>query len=352
MPISSTPLTIADYAMQSNDPAIQKITLSILDNGSILDDLPLVTNEQLKVEGRRINGGDLPATGWGRVNKAPSEIKTTTSSYEEQVALVREIIQVDRRLLQQKNWIEDPIETQLQGAMAAHCYDMNDAFFHNDPADATNGNPDAWIGLKTRVKNPKLYGLALNSDATTTNLDIAAGATLTTSMTAANANDFLEAIGQAFARLGSSDGKGCVAYTNWLVKERWARAIRILGSGGGFRIDQDAFGRMVEQYRQCKVRDIGFKKDQNSPIISYTLDSSGNENGNPSFSSGTNYSEMYIVRYGPNHFKGWQTNPLKPEYLGRSTETGTYENVLIDWGCGLYYPNSRSFARLTGLRIN
>ena len=68
MPISSTPLTIADYAMQSNDPAIQKITLSILDNGSILDDLPLVTDYLGRVANQAEGFADyLKKTSFGEV---------------------------------------------------------------------------------------------------------------------------------------------------------------------------------------------------------------------------------------------------------------------------------------------
>ena len=335
MPVFSQALTVLDYAAQSKSMGQMKICMSLLENGSILEDLPLVTNPSLEVKGRRVTGADIPNTGWGQINKAPTPIKTTVRPFEEQVALIREIIQVDRRLKNQTNWIDDPFSIQIDGATKAHMYDINDAYFNNDPA--AGGNQDAIIGLKARLSNPALYG-------TVSNLSIdGSGLTVTQAMTQAQAMNFLEAIGQAFAYLGSSDGKGCVAYCNWQMKERWLRAYRLLGQS--FRIDKDSFGREVEYFRQCKVRDIGFKKDQVTPILGFT------ETTNGVGLTGGNRSSIYIVRYGDNYTKGWQTNALEPEYLGTSTEYGIYENVLIDWAFGMYNSNTRAFARVFGMQL-
>ena len=352
MPVSSQALTLMDWASQSKSAANLKITMSLLENGGVLDDLKLVTNPSLEVKGRRITGADLPTTGWGRINQAPANIKTTVRPFEEQVSLVRELIQVDRRLKSQTNWIDDPFATQIDGAAKAHMYDINDAFFNNDPT-VSGYNQDAIVGLKGRLSDPATFGLpvvsgytplAINGSSAAVGNNPALSLNLQNSMTQADALNFLETIGQAFAYLGASDGRDCVAYCNWKVKERWLRAARLLNQA--FRIDTDAFGREVEMYRQCKVRDIGFKKDQTSLILSNT------ESSNGSAVTGGSACSIYIVRYGDNYFKGWQTNILEPEYLGTSTETGIYENVLIDWGFGLYYSNTRSFVRIFGIPIN
>jgi hypothetical protein len=340
MSIDTNAQTIADYARQSNDVAVQKITLSLLQNGSILDDLPLTTNESLKMTGSRVRGSGLPTVNWGRINKAPASVKAKTERYEEEVALIREIIPIDRRLLSQKNWIEDPIQVQLNALMEAHTYELNTTFFLNDPADPTNGNEDAWVGLRTRLDNPTLYGVE-------SAMKINAGAVdMTTAMTAATANTFLEIVGQMLAYMGSDDGNGVVFYCNWLLKERWARAIRIAGSGGGFTITKDAFDRQVTAFRAAKVRNIGFKADQSSLIISNTEASDGTDPGND------HYTSLYACRYGEGRMKGWQTNALKPENLGRSTETGIMQNVLIDWGCGLWVPHSRAICRAYGIKVS
>jgi len=140
-----------------------------------------------------------------------------------------------------------------------------------------------------------------------------------------------------------------VIYANWLSKERINRAIRLLGSGAGFKTTEDSFGRQVEMYRQAKVRDMGFRRDLMTTVISNSLDHNGDETG--SAGSGK-FTELYVVRYGDDYFKGWQTNPLRPENLGKSKEFGTYYNIVIDWACGLYYPNQRSFARVHNLQIS
>jgi len=334
----ATALTLADYARQSNDVAQMKIVMSLLENGSILDDLPLVTNPSLTIKGRRITNADLPATGWGKINQNPTGIKTSTRDYEEQAALIREIIQVDRKLLAQRNWIDDPFQVQIDGAMKSHMYEMNDTFFNNDPG-AAGGIEDAWIGLRPRLRNPGLYGVEPNL-----RIDCG-GVVMTQSMSQANANSFLEYLAQGLAYLGASDGRGCVAYTNWLLKERMARAYRTANGASMFTTQKDDFGRMADFYRQMKITDIGWKRDGTSLIFPTTENASGVDTG-----SGDRTS-LVIARFGTNYLKGWQDSELKPEYLGRSTEQGVYENVLIDWGCGLCYPNSRSFVELYNIKI-
>ena len=346
MPVFSQAITLADYAKQSNDPVIMKITMSLLETMSILDDLPLVTNSALSVKGRRITNSDLPQTGWGRLNKTPASIKTTTKEYEEQASLIREIIQVDRKLLAQKNWIDDPFQVQIDGAMKSHMFSMNYSFFNNDPSDPINGNPDAWIGVRTRLRNPTQFGvepsLRINCN----------GVDLTTAMTQATVNTFFEYVARALAFLGSTDGRDCTGYTNWLTKERWERAIRIQGASSGFKTTMDDWGRQIDKWRQMNVKDIGFNVGlmldgiTPKPILPYTDDANGNDAGN------SNFTSIVIVRYGDNYMKGWQDSPLKPEYLGRSTEYGVYENVLIDWAAGLVYPNTRSFVELYNIKMS
>lgn len=352
-PISTQALTLADYAMQSNDPAIQKITMSILQGPSILDDLPLTTNPILKARFAQIRAKDLPVTGWGRINKLPAEIRTTAETVEEAAALVREKIQIDRRLFVQPDWIDDPIQTQIDGAMAAHVYDMNYAFFFNDPTNTTTtggetNNPDAWTGLRVRLLNPATYNVALNPDGVTTPLLVNAAVDLRksgTSLIPANADSFIESIRQALAYLGSPDGTGCVAYMNWLMSARWDSAIRVLGAGGGFDMSRDAYDRRVKMFENLKIKEMGFRRDEITPVITYQEDANGNYTGVNGWTS------IYIVHYGPGHFNGWQSEELKPVNLGLSRENGTYYNIVVDWACGFKYVHTRSFCQIYGIQL-
>jgi hypothetical protein len=333
----SKALTIKDWADQSNEPAAKAIAKSVLQTVSILDDLKLKTDPSMIVRVPRITEQTIPTMAWGQINDGPTTIKTTVEPYEESLHYVREIIPIDRQQLRQKNWIDDPIQTQITGAMAGHVFGINDAFINGDPTT----NIKSLIGLKYRVQNASTFGVA-------SGLNIDAGVTMTTAMTQANALTWREKLAQAFAYLGSSDGEGCVAYCNWLSKERWARA-NVLGYNGlGFSIMKDQYDRQVEMFRKCKVVDLGFKLGNTStPIISYTENASGVEQGGTTIG----YTSIYIVKYDENHMQGWQSDILKPEYLGRSTETGVFENILFDWGMGIYHNNNRSFVRLYDIQL-
>lgn len=332
-------VTLADYAAQSNDALVQKITESFLGDVSIMDYLPLVTNPNMTIKGNRMTEGGLPQTGWGKINKDPVEIKTTTEVYEEQVSLVRETIPIDRRLLKQKNWVDDPFDIQITGAMKAHNYDMTDAFFNNDPA-APTGNEDAWAGIRVRLKNIARYKVASGLRIDCGNL------TMTNSMTAANGLTFLEKLAQALSYLGATDGRGCVMFGNWLSISRFERALRLQNAGAGFTTDKDNFGRMVTKWREMKIVDIGFKRGNTAtPIIPNTQAADGSSD------TGSTYTSFVIVRFGDNHMKGWQCEPLKPEFLGQDKTVGIYDRVLIDWACGLCHAHNRSFAELYGCNM-
>lgn len=341
MPFFSNSMTLLDYAKASNQPIELGIAMSLLGDFSVLEDLPLVTNPNLQIKGGRITQADLPTTQWGKINQDPVSIKTTTRQYEENAAIISEIVRIDRRLLAQKNWIEDPIQIQMDGATEAKRYATNDAFFNNDPSDAVNGNPDAWFGVRPRLRNPALSGVETNLRIDALGVDMSESG-----MTAATARAFMVKLSQALALLGATDGSNCVAYMNWFMKIQFENAIRILSPGGqGFKTTEDDFGRQISMWRNMKIKDCGFKQDGTSLILPYTDTATG-------LPGSSNYTSIVIVRYGGKYLKGWQTKPFRPEYLGRSTEFGVYENVLLDWACGIAYPNTRSFAEVYDILLN
>lgn len=337
--ISTAAVTLAEHAIRSKDPLQEKLTKSFLSEVSILDDLPLVTKGMLKVSGGRMTEAGLPTVGYGKLNAAPNEIKTTTERYEESVVLVRAKMQVDRALINDPMALDDPVDTQIQGAVEAHRYQFNNDFFNNDPYNG--GDPDGPAGIRARLRNPARFKVAngLRIDA--------GGINMRTTMTAAQANDFFEKLAQVFAYLGSSDGKGIVAYSNWQTLARVERAIRLQNAGAGFSQGQDGYDRSFKMFRQCKFVDIGFTKaGTDSPIISATQTADG------LIDTGSGFTSIVFVRYGDRYFKGWQTGALKPENLGRSTENGTYNNILLDWGFGFVHAHNRSFAELYNLQLS
>jgi hypothetical protein len=381
MAIDPNALTLSEWAHLSNDPLVLKITESLHKTLNILQDIPLVTDETLNMVGMRYVD-TLPGVNWGQINKAPTVVKGKPTPYEEQAFLIRNQFQVDKRLVNNKNNIQSPVQTEIDMFMEALTYELNFRFILNDPTnqnDLTNGlapgttsgsttgmaqfagNGDAWVGLATRMNNPAQYGIPsemlINGTSIGTGLDLTA-ATLgstTAGVPQAASNLFIESVQQMLDTMNAPEGDGVVFYCNDLLKRRWERAVRTSGAGGGFDITRDAFDRPVATYKNAKIRDVGrlaplAGANQSLRVISpFELPT-----GAPSFSGQTNanYTSLYAVRYGDGYFKGWQTNPLKPDNLGVDPTNGVMINIVVDWGAGLWQQHNRSVCRLFGIKIS
>jgi len=88
MPIDANALTLSEYAVQSNDPLVMKITFSLHKMANILQDIPLITKKTLVQNGVRFVD-NLPAVNWGQINQAPAVTRGKPSPYQEQIWLVR-----------------------------------------------------------------------------------------------------------------------------------------------------------------------------------------------------------------------------------------------------------------------
>src|SRR3990167_6141083 len=107
-------LTLADYALMSNDPLIQKIADTMLRQGNVLQDIPLETNKTMHVNGSRFIGTSGNATvGYRKLNEAPAVTKGTPKAFSEQAYIMSNNIVVDTVLLDDKNSIQDPFALQL-----------------------------------------------------------------------------------------------------------------------------------------------------------------------------------------------------------------------------------------------
>lgn len=330
-------LTLADYAMQSNDEAVKGLVKAILTPESILNDIPLITNSALKASVLRLLPDGLPATfsGWGEINKNPNVYKATFEDYQEAVYLVRQLIQVDRRLMAAPNWIGDPFEMQLMAWKNHLNYELNTTFIENNPA---TGNGDAWTGLRPRMTMPYYKVPAKN------NIN-AQGLNLGPSMTDADAQMLIEWLSIMLSFTGAASmGGSPVFYTNYLTKARIDKGLRQTHM---WKYTDDNFGRTISQFQDAKVRDLGWRQDSDTPVVPLNLAADGTQNA----SSDTAFTEIFLVRYGNETFRGWQTNNIGLEYLGRSTETGVYENAVIDWGVGLMQPHPRAICRLYNVRL-
>jgi hypothetical protein len=167
---------------------------------------------------------------------------------------------------------------------------------------------------------------------------------MTSALTAATGNSFLEYVDQLLWAVGSVDGNGVVLYMNEVMKRRFATALRILGTSGGFSITQDNYGRTVDKFRGAEIRDIGYKADQTTRIITTTETTAGVDGS-------SNYTSIYAVRYGEAALFGWQFAPLQARDLGEM-ENGSIYRTMVDWAGGLVASDTRSVARLYDIKIS
>lgn len=336
--VDSNALTLAQYAMMSNDPLTQRVTMSLLDQDSVLNDIPLITNPVMKAKGVRFKGDILPTVNWAKVNEEPPVVNAVPQDYEEQVYLIRNAIDTDNLLVEDRNQIVDPRAVRLEAYLKSVRLDFTDKFINNNHL---TGDADAIVGLRARLDNPALYGCESELKINGGGVDLTQNA-----MTAATANNFLELVDQLLSYMDAPTGDGVVIYMNDTLKRRFARAIRTLGAGSGFDTQRDAFDRTVDRYKNAVIRDAGRKKDQSTRVITSTEDSAGVDGA-------STYTSLYAVRYGETYMSGWQFMPLEQSVrnLGLINNGVTWRTV-VDYAVGLFQVHTRAVGRIYGIKLS
>lgn len=335
MAIASGTITLADYAQMSNAPLVQAVSMSLINYGNVLQDVPLLNKKSLIANGTRFEG-NLPTVNWSPLNAEGVTTKGTPTSYQEQAYLIRNYIDVDKFLVEDENAITDPRATQVAAYLQSLTYDFNTKFFNNDHV---TGDSNSFVGLRYRVANGGVYGVRPENSIDAGGVNLATG-----TMTSATINSFLEYLDQLLWSVDSPDGTGVVLYMNEVMKRRFATAMRSLGTSGGFSIMQDQFGRSVTQYKGAVIRDPGYMQDQQTRIISTTENAAGTAN------TGGTFSSVYAVNFGVDHFHGWQFNDINVQDLGL-IYNGVIYRTLIDWAVGLMNSSNRSIGRLFDIKL-
>jgi hypothetical protein len=337
MAVDSNALTLSEYAVMSNSPLVQKITVSLLEMGNLLQDIPLVNKKTMLANGTRWTGDNLPVPNWAKLNEEPAATKGKPTPFQEAAYLLRNSIDVDKKIVEDENAIVDPRGAQIDAYLRAFTYDWNFKFINNNHV---TGDEDAPVGLRYRLDNPTEYGVESEMKIN------GGGVVMTTAMAAADANSFIELLDQLLDYMGAPDGKNVVIYLNDTLKRRFARAIRVLGAGAGFSMVQDAFGRTVEMYRGAVIRDCGRKADQSTRIITATETAAGVDGA-------SNYTSLYAVRYGENSFLGWQYEELDQSIRDLGLlDSGVITRIVVDWAVGLWQEHTRAVGRIYNIKVS
>jgi hypothetical protein len=335
MAIASGTVTLADYAQMSNSPLVQAVTFSLIQNGNVLQDIPLVSKKSFTINGARFEG-NLPTVNWSQINAEGTSTRATPTPYQEQVFILRNYIDVDKYLVEEENSIVDPRAIQTEAYLKALTYDVNYKFIQNDHV---TGDANAPVGLAYRIANGGTFGVRPENliDAGAVDLSHAG-------LTVATANTFLEWLDQLLWSVDSPEGAGVVLYMNEVLQRRFAFAVRTMGTSGGFTIMQDQFGRTVQMYKGAQIRDIGYKQDQSTRIITTTELTTGLAN------TGGNSTSIYAVNYSTDHFFGWQFDIPNVQDLGL-INNGVIYRTLIDYAFGIVNASTRSIGRLYDIKL-
>src|SRR6266571_1336498 len=147
MAIASGTVTLADYALMSNQPLIQAVSMSLIDYGNVLQDIPLVNKASLIANGTRFEG-NLPTINWRQVNAEGVSVHGQPTPYQEQVYMMTNYVDVDKYLVLDQNQIVEPRAAQTALVLKALTYDFNFKFFKNDHI---TGDANAPVGIRARI---------------------------------------------------------------------------------------------------------------------------------------------------------------------------------------------------------
>src|SRR5258708_11873154 len=336
MAIGAGTITLADYALMSNSPLVQRVSFSLIENGSALQDLPLITKKSLIVNGTRFEG-NLPSVNWAQLNAEGVTTKGTPTPWQEKAYFIRKYIDVDYVLVEEENAITDPRAIELAAYLKSVTYDFNYKLIKNDHI---TGDANSVVGLRYRIDNGGSFGVRSENKINASGLDVTQA-----NATQATANKMLELFDQLLWSVDSPEGTGVTIYMNEVFKRRLPFLVRLMGTSGGFSITQDQFGRDIEKYKGATLGDIGYKADQSTRIITNTETSDGTAD------TGSTYTSLYAVNYSDDHFSGWQFGPLKADDLGL-INNGVIYRTNINWVIGLASASNRSLGRLYGLKMS
>jgi hypothetical protein len=354
MAIGAGTVTLADYALMSNQPLVQAVSMSLIDYGNILQDVQLTTKQSLQANGTRFEG-NLPTVNWRALNAEGVSVHGQPTPYQEQCYFMTNYVDVDKYIVQDQNQIVDPRSTQTAIVLKALTYDLNFKYFKN--AHDGTGDANAPVGLRARIDDAasaNKFGVRPENK-----IDcLGAAADLSQAgLTAKTAGAFFEMLDLLLWSVDADNGSpGVVLYMNDYMRRRIHFALRFMGTSGGLDQTRDQFDRIIYTYKGAVIRDPGVKADQTTRIIAGNAIAAGSGSvgetaaGVDSTGASANFTSIYAVNHGTDHFFGWQFGPFNVQDLGL-INNGVIYRTLIDWGVGFMNTSTRSIGRLYDIKI-
>ncbi len=353
-------ITLADHAKnQKNFSTVEEMglaqlmTASLYDSGFPFVDMHVDTTPRLAQQFPVVTGKNLPTVDWVKINQDPTPSKGTMRLKTRHMYFLRAPIEIDNAIINDPDKIYDPWDMQIKLHLEAAAYSTKDAFFNGAPTVDDN----APVGLRYMARNPSYetgydldpLTLAKVGDNTGGNpyyCGSTSGIDLTSAGGAAAGVLAVAAFRQAFRRVGSPNGDGCVIFgsgtANILLSSRIQQ-----NNGGGFTTSKDGYDRMVDRIAGAKLRDAGFKRnattleetDEQIPLVQ-TVSGSAD--------TGSTYTSFLVVNMNKNKFRAWQPRALA---LEKRPDTDFGKKGVIDWGFGLAEFSTRAFVEIAGFKV-
>src|SRR5258708_35808457 len=130
MTIAAGTFTLADYALYSNQPMVQAVSMSLIDYGNVLQDVPMVTKEALIQNGVRFEG-NLPTITLRPLNSEGVIVHAQPTPYQEQAFIMTNYGDLVKHIVRDKNAITDPRPNHAQISLKALTYAVTVKYVSN-----------------------------------------------------------------------------------------------------------------------------------------------------------------------------------------------------------------------------
>jgi len=319
--------TLADFSRLATQP-LKKAVIDIFRRESfMLDTLAFETPGTLNIEMLRTKS--LPTITAREIGEAYTESKGITENLQERVSFLGGYIDVPKEYIKAKNQVVNQRALQTEMFVTSMAYKFNDMFI--------NGNPETNLKEMTGIHYRLINDLDAAQSIDAGGADLSHGTPADLLAAQIKIVDLLEEL------IHTVDGhKADVLLMN---STTYLRLLSALRARGYWATTKDSFGRSLPTFGEGgpKIVDIGVKKDQSTLIMPNT------ELANGTAITGATFTSIYALKLGDPFLKGWQFDSVNAEDIGL-LENGVSYRSIIDWGCGIYFYNPRSMARIYNIQ--
>lgn len=319
------PVSLADIAKASVEPAQKGFILDLLRNSDLLASVPMIDVPGLKVTATRWQ--TMPSAGFRKLNAGYTESTGTTEDVGDTLALLGGDVKIDRIGTKVQSVREAPLVTQMKMKAKAVAFAFTNSFFNGDHGV----DPDGFEGVKKRVSNmPSRQTIDLASS----------GDALKVLASTANQKTFLDALHSAIKVV---DGATHI----WLNENTYLKFGSLLRDLGLQYNVMQMYDKTWETFANVPLIDVGLKSDKTTEIITNTEDPGD---------GGNDATSIYVARMDEEdglcgiQLAGTGLQVYDP-LNGNEIESGPQYLRRIDWPVGLQSPSQYCIARIKGFKM-